>query len=305
MRDMFMVPSASNAGPGQLAVQPELTPEQELQARFRLLQVLQTSLSLNDLLALFYKHVQPLVSISGIKFTQAGTDTPIKLGRESIHQCDYRLTMDDGDLGSIVFSRNKRFAETEMVSIEQLLSYLVHPLRNAIKHQNALKLTMLDPLTLVGNRTALDTALRRELQLAERYNYPLSLLVIDVDHFKHINDSHGHVRGDMVLQEIAKNIQSSCRGTDECFRYGGEEFVVLLRKTKPTDAQTIAERIRTQIQALHIGHNGQAILPTVSIGIAGLNSGHTLHVEQLFEQADQALYAAKAQGRNRVMLFGH
>ena len=299
MRDMYMV---SNAQPANgIALLPELTPEQEVAAHFRLLQALQTSLDPADLLQHFFKHLQPLLAVSGLDFTAADGHTQVRLGRSSPHHCDYKLGMDDGALGQIIFSRSKRFSERDLGTLEQLLRYLVHPLRNALHYQAALRLTMLDPLTQVGNRTALDTAMRRELQLAERHKHPLSLLLIDVDHFKRINDNYGHVRGDQVLKDIASVIESATRSSDITFRYGGEEFVVILGNTDATGACTIGERIRERIANCFFDHNGEAIRPTVSIGIATHQHNQQEHVKEIFERADKALYQAKATGRNRVV----
>jgi diguanylate cyclase (GGDEF)-like protein len=298
---MFMVSNAKVSNGITPDLIRDLTPEQEISARFHLLQALQTSLIPDDLLALFYKHLQPLINISGLGFIPANGSKTIQLGRESLHHCDYKLSMDDGALGNIVFNRSKRFSESELESIEQLLSYLVHPLRNAIHYQAALRLTMLDPLTMVGNRAALDVALHRELQLAERHHHDLSLLMIDVDHFKTINDKYGHVRGDQVLKEIANIIQSVCRSSDVTFRYGGEEFVVILGKTKTCGARIIAERIRNHIANCALEHNGETIHSTVSIGIATHIRDQKDLVKDLFERADKALYKAKAEGRNRVI----
>ena len=298
---MFMVSNAQATTVIAPALLRELSPEQELNARVHLLQALQTSLIPEDLLAHFYKHIQPLIAVSGLSFTPATGQKAIQLGRESLHHCDYKLSMDDGSLGNIIFNRNKRFTETDLKNIEQLLSYLVYPLRNAINYQAALRLTMLDPLTLVGNRAALDSALHRELQLAERHHHDLSLLMIDVDYFKAINDKYGHIRGDQVLKDIAAIIQSVCRSSDVTFRYGGEEFVVILGKTNTRGARVIAERIRAHIANLHLEHNGEPVHPTVSIGIATHKHDQKDHVKNLFERADIALYKAKAEGRNRVV----
>lgn len=301
MRDMYMVSNAPAANGNTPLLAQELTPEQELAARFRLLQALQTTLNYKDLLSLFFKNIQALVSISGLTYLLPQEKTALRFGRDSTHHCDYQLRMDDGPLGTIVFSRQKRFSEEELGTLEHLLSYLVHPLRNAINYDAALRLTMLDPLTMVGNRTALDSALRRELQLAERHHQDLSLLMIDVDHFKKINDKYGHVRGDQVLKEIAKAIQTVCRSSDVTFRFGGEEFVVLLGKTDKEGANIIAERLRARIAEIEVKHLQHSICPTVSIGIASLKHKKNTNVEELFEQADAALYKAKAQGRNQVV----
>ncbi len=299
MRDMTMVTNAHNTNGANTIPLVPLTPEQELATRARLAQALQMSLDPSEVLNLFYKHIQTLISVSGILLKTASNE--LKIGRECLHHCDYRLTTDEGYLGEIIFSRSKRFAETELMTLEFLLGSLVYPLRNAVRYQTAMRLALLDPLTLLGNRTALDTALRRELQLAERHQHELSLLMIDVDFFKKINDEYGHHRGDLVLCEIAKEIQSACRGSDITFRYGGEEFVVVLGKTDSDGAKIIAERIRQQISETQINHNGNAIGTTVSIGIATRHSHEKEHIDDLFDRADRALYFAKKSGRNCIV----
>jgi diguanylate cyclase (GGDEF)-like protein len=301
MRDMTMVTNAHKANGANTIPLIPLTPEQELTTRIRLAQALQMSLDPGEVLNLFYTHIRAVVSLSGILFKFGNANSDLKIGRECLHHCDYRLTTDEGYLGEIIFSRSKRFAEAELITLEFLLSSLIYPLRNAIRYQTAMRLALLDPLTLLGNRTALDTALRRELQMAERHNHELSLLMIDVDFFKKINDEYGHHRGDLVLCEIAKGIQSACRGSDITFRYGGEEFVVVLGKTDAEGAKIIAQRIRQQIAETRVKYNGKTIGTTVSIGIATRNSNEKEHINDLFERADKALYTAKSSGRNCVV----
>lgn len=298
---MTMVTNAHKANGASTIPLIPLTPEQELTTRIRLAQALQMSLDPAEVLDLFYTHIQAVVSLSGILFKFGNGNSDLKIGRECLHHCDYRLTTDEGYLGEIIFSRSKRFAEAELITLEFLLSSLIYPLRNAIRYQTAMRLALLDPLTLLGNRAALDTALRRELQMAERHQHELSLLMVDVDFFKKINDEYGHHRGDLVLCEIAKGIQSACRGSDITFRYGGEEFVVVLGKTDAEGAKIIAERIRQQIAESHIKYNGKTIGTTVSIGIATRHSNEKEHINDLFERADKALYIAKNSGRNCVI----
>jgi diguanylate cyclase (GGDEF)-like protein len=301
MRDMTMVTSAHRAdGAGSIPLSP-LTPQQELASRLRLAQALQMSLDPDEVLNLFFKHVQAVVSLSGLVFKFGNGTSDLKIGRECMHHCDYRLTTDAGYLGEIVFSRSKRFLETELITLELLLGSLIYPLRNAIRYQTVMRLTLLDPLTLLGNRTALDTTLHRELQMAERHQHELSLLMVDVDFFKKINDEYGHQRGDLVLCEVAKGIQAACRSSDISFRYGGEEFVVVLGKTDAEGAKIIAERIRQQIAEVNITHEGKIITTTVSIGIATRNGNEKEHIDDLFERADKALYIAKKTGKNRVI----
>lgn len=292
-------PTANGTGTTSIS---RLTPEQELAARLRLVQALQMSLDPSEILNLFYQHIQASVSLSGLLFKFGNDNDDLKIGRECIHHCDYRLTTDEGYLGEIIFSRSKRFAQAELITLELLLGSLIYPLRNAIRYQTALRLALLDPLTMLGNRSALDTTLRRELQMAERHDHELSLLMVDVDFFKKINDAYGHHRGDLVLCEVAKGIQSACRSSDISFRYGGEEFVVVLGKTDAAGAKIIAERIRQQIAEINVDYNGKTIATTVSIGIATLRHNENEKINDLFDRADKALYIAKRTGKNRVML---
>ncbi len=297
MRDMTML-TGSKVLP--LSAKAPLTPEQEIEAKAKLIQALQMTLEPNEVLAIFFKHMQAIVPIGGIQFRFANNKDITKLGRDSLHHCDYRLTIDEGYLGEIIFNRSKRFGENELKTLEIFLGALVYPLRNALRYHAALQMALLDPLTRLGNRAALDNALRRELQLAERHHYELSVLMIDVDHFKRINDEHGHGVGDDVLQAIARTIENVCRETDISFRYGGEEFVILLRKTNDSGARIIAERLRKEISSITLGKNGNTIKPTVSIGISTRESAQKEHISDLFDRADKALYLAKQAGRNCV-----
>lgn len=299
MRDMTMVTNAHMANGAKSIPLIPLTPEQELSTRLRLAQALQVSLDPSEMLNLFYKHIQHLVNVSGI--TLKTNQSEIKVGRECVHHCDYRLTTDEGYLGEVIFSRSKRFIESELMTLEFLLGSLVYPMRNAVRYQTAMRLALLDPLTLLGNRAALNTALHRELHMADRYEHDLSVLMIDIDFFKRINDDYGHQRGDLVLCEIAKSVQSACRGTDITFRYGGEEFVVVLGKTDAKGAKIIAERIRQQIADMVIYYNEKNIATTISIGIATHNSGQKEEINDLIDRADKALYIAKRSGRNCVV----
>ncbi len=298
MQDMTRQTGTPIATIGQM---PMLTPEQEIESRAKLIQALQMTLEPNEILSIFFKHLQSIIPVGGIQFRFANNIDITKLGRDALHHCDYRLTTDEGYLGEIIFNRGKRFNEAEQTRLEIILGALIYPLRNALRYQSAIQMALLDPLTSLGNRAALDNALRRELQLAERHQYELSLLMIDVDHFKLINDQHGHSRGDEVLQAIANTIANVCRETDISFRYGGEEFVVLLRKTSEAGACIIGERLRKEISKIAIPQNSQSIQPTVSIGISTRASNQKEHINHLFDRADNALYHAKQTGRNRVV----
>lgn len=266
--------------------------------RLKLLQSLQTSLEPEVVLNRFWQQVQEQLELRGMKFIATSNEEYL-CGSQGLHQCQYQLTGEDGTLGELSFSRGKRFSETELSQLEDMISLLVFPLRNALQYQALARFSLRDPLTGLGNRAALDAALQRELQLAQRHNQYLSLLMIDLDHFKQINDQHGHAMGDQVLKLVGNCIQQACRNSDMSFRFGGEEFVVILRNTDANGALVIAERLRLQVAQLQMP---MAINPTVSIGIGTCVPGTQLQPDQLFDCADHALYQAKKLGRNRTQI---
>lgn len=158
-----------------------------------------------------------------------------------------------------------------------------------------------DPLTDALNRRAFETELEKEVGFARRHGTPLSLLMIDVDHFKQVNDSYGHIAGDRVLRTVAAKIRDTKRKEDAFARYGGEEFVMLLRATNPEGAYLLAERVRKAIEELQIVDGKQYITCTVSIGVSTFGEGVD-SAEYLVDLADRRLYLAKEQGRNRTVV---
>jgi diguanylate cyclase (GGDEF)-like protein len=154
----------------------------------------------------------------------------------------------------------------------------------------------LDELTGLGNRRGLNEHLSRALSQADRQQTDLTLIAIDIDHFKKVNDTHGHITGDKVLQRVATAIQHVIRGGDSAFRQGGEELTVLAVTTY-RGAAILAEKLRN---AVEISHNAGGVPVTISLGVAMARLGDTS--EKLAERADAALYAAKNNGRNRVEL---
>ncbi len=158
-----------------------------------------------------------------------------------------------------------------------------------------------DPLTSALNRKFLPSILGREVMLSLQQGTPLSILMIDVDHFKTINDTWGHSAGDLVLRQVAETIADNSRAADIIFRYGGEEFLVALVETGIKQANEVAERIRDAFMGRELKlADGTTINATVSIGLAE-QSGHP-DFQHLIDDADRALYQAKKQGRNRVQI---
>ena len=148
----------------------------------------------------------------------------------------------------------------------------------------------------------MDQTLQREIELSRRHLQPLSVLMLDIDHFKQVNDTHGHSTGDVVLKAVAALIKNQLRNVDMVFRYGGEEFLILLSNTSREAAAMVGERLRFAAQSEEYQADGHTIVLTVSLGCSTLLPGES--AESLLRRADSALYVAKREGRNRLEMAG-
>ncbi|MYM66561.1 diguanylate cyclase [Pseudoduganella sp. FT55W] len=193
---------------------------------------------------------------------------------------------------------------TPMYLRQPLFIGLLHDITHHKQSEDALqRAAMVDPLTKIANRRHFDSFLEKEWQRAMRSGQPLSLVVLDVDHFKLYNDTLGHPAGDACLQQVAQAIAShALRPTDLAARYGGEEFVLLFAETDGDSAYLLAESIRAHIESLQIPHprSTTSAWLTVSIGVATIHPHQLDNTESLFVAADRAMYVAKEGGRNQV-----
>jgi two-component system cell cycle response regulator len=173
-------------------------------------------------------------------------------------------------------------------------------------YRRSLSLAVTDGLTELYNRRYLATHLDAQVNHARRKGKPLAALMIDIDHFKKVNDTYGHACGDEVLRETARRISENVRSFDTVARYGGEEFAVVMPDTDPEAAAAVAERLRVMISATPVKViEPAAIVPvTASIGIGTAEPGSEVSAGELLERADEALYAAKNGGRNQVCSVG-
>lgn len=295
MRDLSQTSSAEALNGGLFS--DPLATSALLDVRTRLAHALQTTLDTGELLSLFFRYSRQLVDYNGLSY-ESESCGKFKLGHRAVHRCLYNMTLPDADLGSVTFFRKTRFSDDEQKSLETLLASLAFPLRNAQQYRQAMQMALVDPLTRVGNRAAMEKALEREHQLLQRNGKPFALLMVDIDHFKQVNDRFGHGCGDQVIAKVAKTIEQVSRSTDMTFRYGGEEFALLLSATGAAGALITAERLRRAIEKLKIRHADTAIAPTASIGVSAcVDPAEPLTA--LVERADRALYSAKRAGRNR------
>ncbi|MFI3135663.1 MAG: GGDEF domain-containing protein [Methylococcaceae bacterium] len=259
---------------------------------------LQTTLEFNELIAIFSNKIQSTIPHSGYEYENETFGLSINSGIATRHSFTYALKFEDQSLGELKIMRNSRFLQAEIKKLETLLVLLCYPLRNATLFHHALKMAYTDPLTKVSNRTAFNDTLNRELQLAKRNHRQLSVIFLDIDHFKVLNDSYGHACGDFALSSVASWIKQAIRETDIVFRYGGEEFVVVLSDTNKEGAEIIAERIRNEINSHTLAYGINVLDITASLGVSTLQVDDT--GTSLVQRADHAMYLAKQNGRNQV-----
>ncbi|GMR04040.1 MAG: hypothetical protein BMS9Abin22_572 [Gammaproteobacteria bacterium] len=215
------------------------------------------------------------------------------------------LSSQTNRLGVIYFYRTDRdtFTSDEIELLTTLAALAAGAIENARLHARTADQAATDALTGLPNRRILDQRLTEELRRAQRYNKSLSLMLLDIDHFKKVNDNYGHLAGDAVLKTLAKLLSKQIRDVDFAARYGGEEFMFILPETDSPGAKLVAQRIRRAVADTPFPlRDGRKISVTVSIGIVCFpHCGES--AQELTERADQALYTAKLAGRNRVELY--
>lgn len=205
-------------------------------------------------------------------------------------------------IGAVMLASLHAVSEDEVRLVEQLLPNLAVALSNALSHQRLQKVAALDPLTgLLNRRFGLDR-LGEEFSRAVRGSEPLGVLLFDIDHFKQVNDTHGHQAGDQMLQAVAESARAAVREGDTLIRYGGEEFLVVLPGAGVSDVRELGERIRRAVEATEVAIGSAKISVTVSVGAVAFPAAKVADIDDLISRADAAMYAAKSAGRNRLTL---
>jgi diguanylate cyclase (GGDEF)-like protein len=253
----------------------------------QLASALQTSLDVESLIGIFSKHLAAVVTHRGLHYSNEQASVDVTTGDTGAHRIDYPLALEEQPLGHLGVVSARALSTSQKKTVEILVASLLHPLRNALMYREAVNASARDPLTGVNNRGSLREVLDREVELSHRHGAPLSLIMLDVDRFKSINDRH-----------IASCMLSCIRDSDILFRYGGEEFCIALANTNLAGACKLAERVRRALEILVVRASGKRLHVTASFGVATLAKKDD--AAHLVGKADHSLYRAKALGRNRI-----
>ena len=265
----------------------------------KVMQVLQTTLDINFLIENFSKELQSITSHNYLNYKNIDQNINIKIGDQTANKVVIELDLDKRKLGKLVISRKTEFSDNEKEKINRLAILLLFPINNILNYGQAIANANIDPITKLNNRMLFNKILEQEIDFAQRYNQKLLMMMIDLDNFKKINDEYGHIVGDIMLKNVSGFLKKFMRRSDLVFRYGGDEFCIILRNTTLNGANELANRIRKSINNEIFTCGDHEIKITVSIGLV------KIHEEddsiKFIERADRLLYEAKEIGRNSVI----
>lgn len=253
-----------------------------------LLERLQTTLDVEELLNIFTKEAKKLVDFSGLYFKSQDFSTCTKGSHTAKVERTFELKINNEFIGVLTYCVKKPISLSKYKILNQLHQHLLYPLRNALNYQMASKLAMQDGLTGLGNRRYFDEQLTRAIHHANRQQTCVGLILGDLNKFKVINDNYGHQVGDLVLKHVATAMIASIRDSDSVFRFGGDEFAIIVENASNNSLDIIESRINIAIDndALLAKHQ-----LTCSLGSTFMNRADNENT--VFERADQALYRQK------------
>ncbi|WP_309044388.1 GGDEF domain-containing protein [Marinobacter sediminicola] len=236
----------------------------------RLTRRLSTTLSLETQLGILAEEIGNAIPFDALSYrhTIAHRDFVFATGMGGPHQCEYRLNLEGFFYGTLTLNRRKRFTDDELQAIEMVISAAIFPLRNTCQYIAIEQAALTDALTSIPNKRALDEHLQRASSLSDRHGEEYTLILCDLDHFKTVNDQHGHVVGDHLLKLTAEAIENAIRNSDSVYRFGGEEFAILLPHTGEREARDVADRVRNAVGDIKIDCGGTELSVTISCGLA-------------------------------------
>ena len=265
--------------------------------------ILQKTLDLNVLIELFDNELKRIIFHDYLNYKNSDEKININIGKVIQEKLTYDLRLNNKNLGTLIISRKKAFTKSEIENIEDLTSLLIYPITNSLLFRQAITNASIDPITKLNNRMLFDKIIEQEIDFAQRYKQKLLLMMIDIDNFKKINDSFGHNIGDILLKNIAEKLIEFMRRSDLVFRYGGDEFCIILRNIILDGGNKLANRIRKNINEKEFDCNETIINTSLSIGLVELHDDD--NSIKFIERADKLLYEAKNSGRNNVITELH
>lgn len=263
---------------------------------------LQTTVAFTQLISIFSNisnEIDSMIPHSAFVYTHTEFGLEVKSGIVTPHSNSYTLKVNEQQLGELTLIRNHKFDDAEIKLLETLFCCLIYPLKNTALFQQASDRAYIDPLTYINNRASFEETVKREMSLAMRNAQNLSLIFLDINHFKAINDQHGHNCGDVMLTAVAKWIKNGVRYGDIVFRFGGEKFVILLNNTNSLDAELMAERVSLLFELNTLTYNTKTIKVTACLGVSCLREDDT--IDTFVKRAVNAMYEAKKGLRNRIV----
>jgi diguanylate cyclase (GGDEF)-like protein len=295
--------NAGQSGAQVIALNPRRS-ENVISSRrhIRLLELsdlLSRNIELEKIIEVFSNEIGKDVPHVGYHYDCSDVGTTFSQGDQAEYSATYRLSAQSKSIGELSFFRHRGFSSEEICDLEDLLCALVYPIKHAVMYQVAQKFAYNDALTGLNNRTSMEKCLPREIDLAQRHQQSMAILVMDLDGFKQINDGYGHYTGDRVLREVGKVILNAVRNTDLLYRYGGDEFVGGLVHTDIEGAMDVSERIRSGVENLSTLTDLPSSGIKISIGLTMVKFSDGF--EQAFMRADKALYSAKLTGKNQIV----
>jgi len=255
---------------------------------------LQTTLDIDLLLKIFSIEAARYVDFSGLYFKGQNLNKALRGSREAKKEHRFELKIGDDFIGTLTYGINSPISLTNSKVLEQLHLCLMYPIKNAIAYNSAIQLAMQDALTGLGNRRYFDEQLKRAMHNANRHHSLVGLVLGDLNKFKEINDTYGHTTGDLVLQEFANILRQCIRDSDSLFRFGGDEFSIIVENANDTALTIIEHRIN-----LALTTNALLSKYQLSCSIGSTFMTRADNEVSFFERADKKLYRKKVQSPTR------
>ncbi|MBL4900586.1 MAG: GGDEF domain-containing protein [Colwellia sp.] len=260
-----------------------------------LLEQMQTTLDLGKLLDIIAMEVARYVNFSGLYFKSQTVSKTLRGSRKAKHERQFELKLNDEFIGTLSYGINSAISMTHYKDLQRIHQIILYPLKNALQYHQALQLAMHDGLTGLGNRRYFDEQLKRAMHNANRHHTQVGLVLGDLNKFKAINDTYGHNTGDQVLKQFANVLRSCIRDSDSIFRFGGDEFAIIVENANEYALDIIKSRIDNALKNNVLLAKYQV---GCSLGTTFMNRADNEH--SLFERADQDLYRQKMNMSNRL-----